>query len=360
MSFENVSYKGDISALTPRLVMPVPVILNEFFRELPLAARKLSSLFKHIYRLNLSSRIHRFLSCCYDDTGEFVFYSYWLNSSAVALAALNHENNARVCRTHGSDIYHENIKTGFNGYQKLCLASLDRIYCASEHGRKYLADQFGECDALQTRYLGVPHPAKPFREKPVDIRDGPAKIVTCSSVDHNKRLIFLLETLRDHFDQKVIWTHIGDGPIIGEMKRLSMEMPKNIMVRWLGQVSNREVHELYRTNAFHAFINTSLSEGIPVSAMEAMNYGIPCLATDVGGTAELVINGGGEVFSSYISRKDFAILLRRFLDRVLDVENELSTQARKMVELRFRADTNYNSFSQELYELGVHKNIPSD
>ena len=30
MSFENVSYKGDISALTPRLVMPVPVILNEF------------------------------------------------------------------------------------------------------------------------------------------------------------------------------------------------------------------------------------------------------------------------------------------------------------------------------------------
>jgi len=36
------------------------------------------------------------------------------------------------------------------------------------------------------------------------------------------------------------------------------------------------------------FINTSSSEGIPVSMMEAQSFGIPILAMDVGGVREIV------------------------------------------------------------------------
>lgn len=34
----------------------------------------------------------------------------------------------------------------------------------------------------------------------------------------------------------------------------------------------------------------SSSEGVPVSIMEAQSYGIPVIATDVGGTSEIVID----------------------------------------------------------------------
>lgn len=39
------------------------------------------------------------------------------------------------------------------------------------------------------------------------------------------------------------------------------------------------------------FINVSSSEGLPVSIMEACSFGIPIIATNVGGTAEIVQAG---------------------------------------------------------------------
>jgi len=38
-------------------------------------------------------------------------------------------------------------------------------------------------------------------------------------------------------------------------------------------------------------MNLSDSEGVPVAIMEAMSIGVPIIATDVGGTRELVIDG---------------------------------------------------------------------
>ena len=35
-------------------------------------------------------------------------------------------------------------------------------------------------------------------------------------------------------------------------------------------------------NDFDLFVNMSLSEGIPVSIMEAISFGIPIIATNVG------------------------------------------------------------------------------
>ena len=41
-------------------------------------------------------------------------------------------------------------------------------------------------------------------------------------------------------------------------------------------------------NQVDLFCNVSEYEGVPISIMEAMAYGIPCLATHVGGVSEIV------------------------------------------------------------------------
>ena len=62
--------------------------------------------------------------------------------------------------------------------------------------------------------------------------------------------------------------------------------PSNLRWTLHGQVPNAEVFNTYRSRPTDLFANTSLSEGIPVSIMEAQSCGIPILAPAVGGIPE--------------------------------------------------------------------------
>ena len=66
---------------------------------------------------------------------------------------------------------------------------------------------------------------------------------------------------------------------------------KDIEYSFLGQLTNKQVRDIYETRHFNLFISTSETEGLPVSMMEAQSAGIPILATDVGGVNEIVIDG---------------------------------------------------------------------
>ena len=57
-----------------------------------------------------------------------------------------------------------------------------------------------------------------------------------------------------------------------------------------GHLSKEKVYDIYRTTHCKLFINTSFSEGRPVSIMEALAFGIPVVASNVGGNPELVKN----------------------------------------------------------------------
>jgi glycosyltransferase involved in cell wall biosynthesis len=46
------------------------------------------------------------------------------------------------------------------------------------------------------------------------------------------------------------------------------------------------------------FINISMSEGVPVSIMEAQSFGLPVIATDVGGTKEIMTATNGILLPS--------------------------------------------------------------
>ena len=69
----------------------------------------------------------------------------------------------------------------------------------------------------------------------------------------------------------------------------------------MGAIQNVEVYKYYNEHCADLFINVSSSEGLPVSIMEAISFGIPVIATDVGGTGEIVKNG----ISGFLINRDF-------------------------------------------------------
>ena len=94
---------------------------------------------------------------------------------------------------------------------------------------------------------------------------------------------------------RVVWRHrgvqlvlVGSGPLERELRDIVRSMGLAERVVFAG--SRDDVVELYP--AFDVFALSSRNEGLPISLLEAMAAGVPCVATSVGGVPEVVSNEG--------------------------------------------------------------------
>jgi len=78
----------------------------------------------------------------------------------------------------------------------------------------------------------------------------------------------------------------GDGPLRSELERAGGITSGAESVRFLGSVAHDELPALM--NAADVLVLPSHSEGLPVVLMEAAAVGLPVVATDVGGSAQMV------------------------------------------------------------------------
>lgn len=80
---------------------------------------------------------------------------------------------------------------------------------------------------------------------------------------------------------------VGDGPERANIESAVSRMNLGQNVRVLGQRS--DIRDLL--SASDLFLLTSLSEGIPVTLIEAMNAGVAVVTTAAGGVGEVVLDG---------------------------------------------------------------------
>ena len=91
-------------------------------------------------------------------------------------------------------------------------------------------------------------------------------------------------------------------------------------------MSIEEIFEFYKETPIDLFISLSEAEGVPVSMMEAISFGIPILSTDVGGCREIVMEETGILIPLQTDMKDVARIISTFKD-----SNKNSTQFRNGV-----------------------------
>jgi glycosyltransferase involved in cell wall biosynthesis len=109
----------------------------------------------------------------------------------------------------------------------------------------------------------------------------------------------------------------------------------------VGHVSHAQVRKLLCEGQYDIIVNLSESEGVPVSLMEAMSFGIPPVATDVGGVRELVADCG-ELVSTSQSPREVALIVADFAKRARDAE--VRQAAREFVGKHYNAEINYPKF----------------
>ncbi len=78
----------------------------------------------------------------------------------------------------------------------------------------------------------------------------------------------------------------GDGPTRSACMRLCQDYHLN--AEFPGVMPNQKILDLYRERKIDVVVLPSSVEGIPVCLLEAMAYGLPVVATEVGGVPELL------------------------------------------------------------------------
>lgn len=217
-----------------------------------------------------------------------VLYAYWFYLTARVAVELRRRHGwdaPLVSRAHGYDVNVEASPVRYLPRRELLLRECASVHPVSDRATRYLQATYPSlADRVSTRRLGT-------RTPPDGTISGrsPFTVVTCSMIRPLKRLDLVGEAVQILVDSgyDVRWSHVGDGR--GRYaSRLRERFGTTPSVRFMGYVPNVDLFTTYDEISPSVFVNVSTSEGVPVSVMEAMACGIPPLATDVGGTAELL------------------------------------------------------------------------
>ena len=283
---------------------------------------------------------------------QVTLYSYWLNPMACAVVHYKrylHRHGVKqvsvISRAHGQNDLYLPIKTeAFRPEQRLLSKGLDRIYSISGDGISHLQKQ--GIKNVKLARLGVDGVDVMPLKKPNRI----FTIVSCSIINENKQISSIAEAVAA-IQSEVCWIHFGGGALENELRSwCEKNMPANVSWKINGWTPNSEIMRYYIDNTPDLFINLSRIEGIPVSIMEAMSYGIPCIATNVGANGEIVHSGE----NGFLLDLDFSIgeVTDRIMEFIGAKHKEMRYDAFRTAKEHFCAENNFSFFAKTIWEIG--------
>lgn len=115
------------------------------------------------------------------------------------------------------------------------------------------------------------------------------------------------------------------------------------------------VMKYYATHEIDWFMLLSTSEGLPVSILEAMSFGVPVIATDVGGVSEAVDDETGLLLPVDVEKEEFVRGLVPYLDSKFRYD-ALCEGAMKAVKERFDASSLRADFAKMMKSMILRRN----
>lgn len=291
---------------------------------------------------------------------DTLLYTFWFYDS-IFMAWLKQKYPAvkAISRTHGGDLYEDRLSISnqvlLRHYQ---LNQMDALYPISDMGTDY----------LQKLYPGFKHKIETIRLGSEDrsslnkIEPGVFNMVSVASIRHLKRIHTIAESLM-YTSSKINWYHFGNenlhtnDPKIPEYieRKEALKSKTNVQYFAMGLTPNEQLLDFYQTKPVNLFISLSEAEGIPVSMMEAISFGIPVLSTDVGGCYEIVNDQTGILIDVNLSPQKIAEVIETFIHSEKNTES-YRQKVREFWKANYSEDNNYGVFFKKIGDL-IHLNL---
>ena len=318
---------------------PIPYFFKELFRSEVLSSpKKIKRLLSQCFHLNYMLNSKKIKDIFSSLTSQDVLYFYWGNGYN-SLAVLPNCKAKVVSRFHGwGDLWEEEYD-GYIPFRRHILGNLDAVITISKKGY----------DFLKTKYPFAKTCLFPLGSNDYGLcldnsKSNSIRILSCSMVYPLKRVDLIFRSLLQLEDMNIKWTHIGGGADLEKVRQMidNTNHP-NVEITLLGEMLHDKVMNYMKNNRFDLFINLSTIEGVPVSIMEAISFDIPVVATNVGGTSDVVSAECGVLLSPNPSEIEVANSIRIVLQG--------HYSPRLFWENHYSADKNYGDFAKFISEL---------
>jgi glycosyltransferase involved in cell wall biosynthesis len=179
---------------------------------------------------------------------------------------------------------------GILSHQTICVSNAIRERLVHEYG-------YPSCKTVTIRNgvdlkyydASLGHSWQCLDRSSLDIGPHDAIIVCVARLARPKRIDVLLEAMalvaKAHPSCKCLV--VGAGPLEEELRARSIVLGLSASVRFVGHVEDVRPY----LAVADLFVLPSEREGLPLSVLEAMAFGVPCIATDVGGNREVIVHG---------------------------------------------------------------------
>lgn len=278
------------------------------------------------------------------------FYSYWCDDVALglAMAQKKYPNIKTLCRIHRWDVYFEESAFGYLPFRHSITKNIGKIVSISQDGIDYAKAVWktGLDEQFILSRLGISNSIAPaIRERDYCL------LVSCSNIIPVKRVHLIAHALSEIKDIAIKWVHFGDGSERLGLENTIKNLPSNIIVELMGRKENKDIYTYYTEKRPDLFINVSSSEGVPVSIMEAMSFGIPVIATDAGGNNEIVTNENGELLPLGISASELAEKIKQFIELDQDQKETVQRKSFETWREHYNSEQNYNDFVLRIHQV---------
>lgn len=234
----------------------------------------------------------------------------------------DHDGEFKKTFEESDDAYRRNVRETFG--------IADRVVLLSEEWRDYFAENVCDPGKIDVVHNGVKVPAKPC--SPCSRQD----VLFLGRLDANKSPDVLLRASREVLerfpDTKIVFG--GDGEV-EKNKQLAEELGIADRCEFHGWVTGDEREALFERAAVYCL--PSKNEGLPMSVLEAMAYGIPTVATAVGGVPQVIEDG---VNGFLVDVDDEAALSERLASLLAkpELREELGRNGRDQIVRNFGLD----------------------
>ena len=178
------------------------------------------------------------------------------------------------------------------------------------------------------------------------------QLLVVSRLVSQKNIDSIIKAVKVMENENIILNIVGDGSEINNLKLLVKKYELDKKINFIGKIENTKLNE-YLNNA-DIFIQASNYEGLPHSILEAMNFEIPILSTDVGGCSVLLNKGErGYIIPMPVSEVEISEGIRT----IINDKNEAKSKA-KLAKNYLNQEHNFNT-NAEIYHEKIKEVVKS-